>query len=463
MDTRSISKADARVLVARDESHFWDVKSKLSGGKVVQKIACALANAEGGEFAVGIDDAKEGSGLDRWRGFSTIEDANWVQSCLVQQVSPPIPYEIEYLKVAGLDKSGIVCLVAVQKSPDVHKTDAGLIFQRRGAQTLELRGSQIADLALSKGAKSYEDQRLADYDLEELADEEEIAYFLESYTPSSTAEKFIRRNRLADKRTNEATVAAAILFASEPAAVVPKRCAVKIARYETSEREPDRKYLKGNPVTIDGCARELIEQTINEVRRTIQEHKVLQPDGALVPMRYPPEALKEVIVNAVIHRDYNISDDILISIFDNRVEVRSPGRLPGHITRDNIFTDRFARNPTIVRLLNKYPDPPNKDIGEGLDTVFSSMRAAKLKDPTLNIEDNAFVVVLEHAPLARPEELILEYLSNHEEITNRIARALTGIESENTVKKVFYKLRDSGRIEQVPGRTRFTAAWRIAE
>src|SRR5690606_29366293 len=164
-----------------------------------------------------------------------------------------------------------------------------------------------------------------------------------------------------------------ILFAEEPPTVVPKRCSVKIARYETSERTPNRKYLKGTPRTIDGCARRLIDRTIAEVQNIIQEHKVLHPDGTMAPMRYPPEALKEVIVNAVIHRDYNISDDILISIFDNRVEVRSTGRLPGHITRENILQERFSRNLTIVRLLNKYPDAPNKDIGEGMDTVFSSM------------------------------------------------------------------------------------------
>lgn len=114
-----------------------------------------------------------------------------------------------------------------------------------------------------------------------------------------------------------------------------------------------------------------------------------------------------------------------------------------------------------MRLLNKYPDAPNKDIGEGLDTVFSSMKAARLKEPQLVVEENSFVVVLDHTPLARPEEIILQYLAGHEFITNRIARELTGIESENAVKKVFYKLRDSGKMELIPGRPNFRAQWRM--
>jgi ATP-dependent DNA helicase RecG len=83
-------------------------------------------------------------------------------------------------------------------------------------------------------------------------------------------------------------------------------------------------------------------------------------------VRYPPETLHEIITNAVLHRDYSIADDIHIRVFDNRVEVQSPGRLPAHVTPDNILDERFSRNGTIVRLVNKFPNPPNKDVGEGL-------------------------------------------------------------------------------------------------
>jgi ATP-dependent DNA helicase RecG len=62
-----------------------------------------------------------------------------------------------------------------------------------------------------------------------------------------------------------------------------------------------------------------------------------------------------------------------IRIFDNRIDVESPGRLPAHITPENILKERFARNPTLVRLINKFPNPPNKDVGEGLNTAFAAM------------------------------------------------------------------------------------------
>src|SRR5690606_14888443 len=119
-----------------------------------------------------------------------------------------------------------------------------------------------------------------------------------------------------------------------------------------------------------------------------------------------------------------ISEDIHIRIFDNKVEVWSPGKLPGHITPDNILTERFARNPGLVRLINKFTNPPNKDIGEGLNTAFESMRNLKLKMPEIIQDGNYVKVILRHEPLASPEESILMYLLKNKEIANRHAREI---------------------------------------
>ena len=111
--------------------------------------------------------------------------------------------------------------------------------------------------------------------------------------------------------------------------------------------------------------------------------------------------------------------------------------------------------------MNKYPDPPNKDIGEGLNTAFQKMNEMRLKQPIIEIKENKVVVTLPHQELMRPEEQILEYLKNHKEITNSLARELTGIRSENLVKKSFYRLKDSKLIERVPGKSGGKSAWRL--
>lgn len=459
MESRSITVDEALDLINRGESHFWDFKSSRSSGKVIQKIGCALANADGGEFLIGVEDAKTGSGMERWVGFATVEDGNHVMQSLGTDSKPALPYTVEWLLVEGYEASGFACLASIRKSPTVHQTADGNVWVRRNAQTVKVDPTDRVNLALSKGAETFENQELADYTADELADEPELGAFLEHLSPKTLADEFIRKQRLVNKETGKSRLAGAILFAESPPAVSTKRCAVKVARYETKVEKPDRKHLSGNPLTIEGPAYQLIERTIAAVQGMIESVSVLKPSGDLESLSYPPEALKEVIVNAVIHRDYNISDDIVIRVFDNRVEVRSPGRLPGHMTLDNLLTDRFSRNPNINRLINKYPDPPNKDIGEGLKTTMRSMAEAKLQPPSFALEDNYFVVTIEHTPLARPQEIVLQYLQNHDEITNAIARELTGINSENSMKEVFYDLRDAGVIERVPGKAGNKSAW----
>lgn len=428
---------------------------------MVQKIAVALANGDGGEFALGIEDAKTSeTDLERWQGYSSIEDLNPVHQALTQECHPPIPYSVDYLEIEGQESKGIVCVVTITKSPDVHYTAANKVYVRHHAASTEIHGQDIVNLSLSKGAQSYEDQELGDYFLEEAVGEQELKDFLASVSPAMRPADFLHRERLYNRKTEGMKVSAALLYAGNPQSIISKRCGIKIARYETDLEGTNRDYLKGVPLTLEGPARLLIEQALDAVQAQIQSVQTRDSSGMLGPTRYPPETLKEIIVNAVIHRDYNLADDILIYIFNNRVEVHSPGKLPGHITVNNIFTDRASRNGTLVRLLNKYPDPPNKDIGEGLQTAFAKMKEAKLKAPEFRFEGNYFVVRIGHTPLARPEELILEYLETHDEITNRAAREITGIQSENLVKRRFYTLQDAGSIERVPGKKGASSAWR---
>jgi ATP-dependent DNA helicase RecG len=203
------------------------------------------------------------------------------------------------------------------------------------------------------------------------------------------------------------TVAAEILFNDEPQTVLPKT-SVKIYRYKTDKNEGTRDTLDFNPITVEGSACHLIE---NAVAKTIEVAEKIPALGLLgfEKIRYPKEAIHEVITNAVMNRDYSVKDDIHVRIFNNIIEIQSPGTLPGHVTVDNILDELFAHNPKIVRMLNNLPDAPNKDIGEGLNTTFQVMRELKLKDPIIEQKPNTVLVKLPHEPLVTYEEIIVNY------------------------------------------------------
>jgi ATP-dependent DNA helicase RecG len=458
MEIRTISNEDAFEICARQEGHFFDRKALEIKGAGVQKIAVAFANADGGEFIIGvIDDDAEPDPNKRWRGASKIEKFNSHLQVLAT-IQPSLDSSFEYLSCEG--KPGYLLRVQIEKDSFVHQTSDNTVYQRIGAQSLPITDQQkIFELTFAKGASSFEDQIISGVKIETIVESDEIKKFLNEYSPKTDPLDFIVNQHLIDQTSWEPKVAGILLFNDNPSACMPRKCAVKIARYETKEDEPERDHLK-NQFTIEGPLYQLIYESIGKVTEIMSSVNIWTTEG-LRTVKYPPEAIWEIVVNAIIHRDYSISDDIQIYIYDNRIEVLSPGKLPGYVTTQNILYARYSRNPKIVRTLNRYKNPPNKDLGEGLNTAFQKMKDWKLKDPEIYEEGQYVKVIIPHTPLAIPSELILKFLENNEVITNRQARDITGIRSENLVKIEFYKLRDADLLEKVPGLKGPSSAWQL--
>jgi len=459
METKLISAADALHLSIRQEDHLFDRKAAAIKGANLQKIVVAFANADGGEVYVGIADEKDESAPEkRWVGAKSIEDYNQhVQS--LTDVQPALPMDVAFVKAEGV--GGYVLRIQVEKSQAVHKTADGKVYERKGAQSLPVSDpARITELSFAKGAVSFEDCSIDGAMAEDVVESPRLREFLAEYSPSSDPLELALNKNLIDRKTFKPKVAGVLLFATDPSSLMPKKCSVRIVRYETKEDDPERDHL-GPIEAVEGPLYQLIHKTVERVTAITSSINVWTTDGPKA-MEYPPETLWEIVANAVIHRDYSMSDDVQILIFDNRIEVQSPGRLPGFVTRENILDVRYARNPRIVGMLSRYKDPPNKDIGEGLNTAFQKMKEWKLRAPEIIAEGNYLRVVIPHAPLATPQEAILEFLTKHGTITNKQARDITGIKSENAMKSEFYKLRDAGTIEMIPELKGNKAAWRFA-
>ena len=446
------------VMVTRDEDHFFDRKALASSGKTIQKVAVALANADGGEFAVGIaDDEDEPIEDNRWRGAAKVEDFNGHLQA-ISEIKPALAAEYSILDAPGRD--GLVLLVERRQDSEVHQTADGSVYIRKGAQSLPLKDQQrILELQFAKGAASFEDHALSTAATEEVSEGAELRRFLSEYSPKSDPLEFALNQNLVDRKTWEPRVAGVLLFNDNPVAILPRKCSVKIVRYETREEDPEREHL-ASIFTLEGPLYPLIHDTVARVTEIMSSVAIWTTTG-LKNLQYPPEAIWEIVVNAIIHRDYSISDDVQVRIFDNRIEIMSPGKLPGYVSVDNILEARYSRNSKIVRTLARYPNPPNKDLGEGLNTAFQKMKEWRLREPQIVEDGNYVCVTIPHIPLAAPTEAILEFLQTNSTITNRQAREITGIRSENLVKIEFYKLRDEGLLEMVPGLRGPAAAWRL--
>ena len=453
-----ITGAERDAILTLEEDHFSDLKAVQVTPEKLSKTLSAFANASGGELYVGIGESEFfGSKERHWKGFKDQEAANGHLQSLEELFPLGADYSYEFLRAPG--SPGLVLLITVQKTHGITNARNRTPYVRRGAQNIPVSSAAALErLRLDKGIESFERQPV-DIDLRIVEGSGTICDFVDQVVPTTTPPAFLKKQSLV--LSGKPVVAGVLLFADEPQAALPKRSAIKLTRYKGSEGEGTRDTLVGQPMTIEGPVYNLIGQAVQRTTAMVQGIQRLGTRG-LEPVTYPPETLHEIVTNAVLHRDYSIASDIHIRVFDNRIEIESPGKLPGHVTVRNILDEQFARNPAVVRLINKFPNPPNKDIGEGLNTAFEAMLRLRLKSPVIEESESSVIVKIGHAKLAAPEESVMDYLENHDMITNRIARQLTGITSENSMKEVFYRLAKSHLIERVPGRLGAAAAWQKA-
>ncbi|TFL14189.1 ATP-dependent DNA helicase RecG [Pusillimonas caeni] len=453
-EKKRITEDDLNRYLSAEEGPYFDLKhSDIAPAKLTKTIS-AFCNSAGGEILVGIGEDKAEEKSRYWAGYDDMESTNAVFQVIEDMLPLGNHYESTFLVVDS--KPGLLLHLIVFKTPGIVKASDGKAYVRKGAQNLPVESNDaLRRLEMEKGVISFEDNAVA-VGQQVITNSLSTLSFMLHALPRSEPEEWLKKQNLLIPAGP--TVAGVMLFADEPQAILPKRSAIKVYRYQT-KGSGSRDSLAFDPLTIEGCIYDLIKAAVNKTKEVVEGISKLGPNG-LEKIAYPDDTLHEIITNAVLHRDYSVPADVHVRIFDNRIEVESPGRLPGHITKENILNEQFARNPKIVRLINKFPDPPNKDVGEGLNTAFEAMKKLQLQPPEIEELNNSVVVHIRHTPLASPHDVVMTYLETNSEISNRIVRELTGIGSENVVKQVFLDLQARGLIEKVPGKRGSASAWR---
>ncbi|QOY95956.1 putative DNA binding domain-containing protein [Massilia sp. UMI-21] len=441
-------------IISLEESYLNDVKAiEIKPSKLSETVS-AFANFIGGDIYIGIDEDKSKK-TRSWRGFGNPEDANAVVHVLLQSHALGNHLSFEFL--SNDSSAGYVLHITVRKVKEIVKASSGEIFIRANAGKIKVDTQEkLRQLEFDKGVATFENEWI-ECSLNRVENSESIINFMLNVIPTGEPHKYLKNQDLV--KDGFVKVSGILLFCDEPAVFLPKRSSIKLMRYKTKNDDISRESLAGDPQTVEGCLYSQIYDAVDKTKKMIEEEKRIGAEG-LEAVRYPDETLHEVITNAVLHRDYSRTADIQIRVFDNRIEIESPGRLPGHVTVKNILDTQSARNPQIVRLINKFPNPPNKDVGEGLNTAFEAMRNLKLKPPEIEETENSVIVRIRHEPLASAEQLVLDYMKTHDEINNAKGREITGIKDSNQMKDVFNRLKEMGQLERVPEKLSTASAWR---
>ncbi len=379
-------------LLMSPESHTLDVKRV--SGKMVQKALetiCAFANTEGGGLALGVEDPAKSKGTHRLYGVQENPEAvDELQRKVRTQFNPPIE-GIRFLRLPCTLRDGTaghVVLVQVGKSDKVHTIVDDGTWTRLDASNREMAATEITELAYRRGVMSAETECVqVDWALLDTPAWAEFAaargFGRARPLPEQMAQLGLAERVGADWQPRRAAV---LLFAEEPGGLLAAqgtRAEVRLVVYKGKAVETSAKpNMRKPPQTLRGPLIKLIDDTVRTVLRELAEGVELASSGFRAQHRYPERVVKEAIVNAVIHRDYRLNRDILIRIFDDRLEVDSPGVFPGNITAATVEkAGSKARNPLIAKTLRDFPQPPNFDLNEGVPMMFAEMVQAKLYPP----------------------------------------------------------------------------------
>jgi ATP-dependent DNA helicase RecG len=409
----------------------------------------AFANADGGTIYVG---ASEG-GVATGNVFS--EDFDPLVQQAEAQCRPPVPATWDALEVGG----NVIFLGQVYRSAQVHTLDDGRVLVRTGSENRTLSGEQVEQVVNSRTFGDYEAQPVpgatrADLDEEVLKEFVEMWQQRQGQLTRPLDDLLVEMGWLTPD--GRPSVAGILLFGRNPATFLP-RCGVTFVRFEGENvrRAPgERSY--GRRVEINAA----LPHTINRMWDVLTEEIHL---GAVVrglkreeQWIYPPNAIREAFINAVAHRDYQIRGrEIEVRMYPSKLEIQSPGGLPGFITLDNIVEEHFSRNPRIVNGLYQWGFI--EELGMGVDVMIEEMVNAGHPVPDMKADESTFRVIfsseVRRVPLpASATEITmnerqakaLTYIQQHERIRSRDYQDLCPDVSPETLRLDLVDLVDRG-------------------
>lgn len=388
-----MTKEELKEIITNGESSKVEFKVDTIEPEELAKHIVALANFQGGYIIFGVGDDKSIVGIKKEK----LEE--WIMNICRNNIEPSIIPEYEeivledknltVLKIhsyayekpyASLDRGRRIHYIrAGTTSRPATREEIRRLFQASGLLQFDkthVLNCTFQDLDIEKIEEYYENKRFYDYNLKEMhqADKEKLL-FNAGLLITSEKEYF-------------ATVAGVLLFGKEPEKYLPQS-GITFAHFKgndlgSSKLISTEKFVSTLPQNVDRlCAH--IMNIIPRLAEIIGTQRIEKE-------RYPHKVIREAIVNASIHRDYIMLSKIRVFLFDDRLEVKSPGRLPNDVTIDEIKVGRSAiRNPLLFQFMHRlgYIDA----LGWGVPSIIQKMKSLGAKEPDI-IEDNEVTLIV---------------------------------------------------------------------
>jgi len=350
----------------------------------------AFANTDGGQMVFGVNDVREITGL----GDETDHVFQFIDNIAFNNCEPPVTIVQETVR----DQQGrIVVIVNIPKGDHrPYRTNRGVYYVRTTSGRRQASREELLRLFQSTESFYYDETSVIQSNVADL-DDKAIERMLKDIVEQGfdiagiSGERLLAnwhlvRETKMDIGTHPTPTLTGILFlASHPQQFLPYAyvSALRIPGTDISAEPYDQKHIEGRMVDM-----------LHDVMRFLDIH-LMRPHKivGLLPEARPElhvVTLRESLVNALAHRDYTISAPVRVIVFDNRVEIRTPGKLPNTVTIESMkWGVHVLRNPTIYNVFLKLGFVT--DAGSGIPRMIRVFREATGQEPILHMEGDEFV------------------------------------------------------------------------
>lgn len=361
-----------------EEGSVFDRKSIKIKPKELAKHIIAFANSDGGMIAIGITDKNR-----------IIEGIDYYEEKINEILEVPFRYcfpsiRVKSKRIECIDSDGFenhILLMEIESDSVVHKNQQDDVFIRVGDKSIKLNFEERIQLMYDKGERNFEDTEVVDATIDDI-DIPFLRDYIKIIGYSKDEISYLKENKGFLKEKNGKDVlstAAILLFGKRPQDFLP-RARVRFIKYDGIEEKTGAEMNVVKDIVFEGKIYDMLKKTIEYIDSQIKEKTFLEKDGRLVTVEeYPKFVRQELVVNAITHRDYSIrGTEIQIKMFDDRLVVESPGKLPGLVKKDNMRHTHFSRNPKIAEYLKYFGYV--KEYGEGVDRIYKELNAAGFKE-----------------------------------------------------------------------------------
>ncbi|KAF5422603.1 MAG: ATP-dependent DNA helicase RecG [Candidatus Methanocomedens sp.] len=377
-------------LIEKGEDSQTQFKERFESIDALAAEICAFSNSNGGNIIVGVSDDGEITGLKK----ENIRKLNeWVSSTCSQKIDPQVNVTTQNIKY----QDRIVMVISVPMgSNKFYMANGKDIWVKTGADKRRAKREEIQRLLQSSGHLYADEMPVENTNLSDI-NIDLFRSFYEHRTHEKLEDLDIPLENLMSNLKlmvdDKLTLAGLLSFGKKPEEKRPQfviKAVLFPGNSPAVSEYKDSRDISGNISKAFEAGRSFL---INNLR-WVQKDQHFNTTGIL---EIPQIALEEALINAIVHRNYFISSNIRIFIFDNRVEIISPGALPNTINVESIKMGiHIERNPILVSMLKDIEDIPYRGIGTGIQRILHECEKAGITVDLIEEKDNEQFKVIFH-------------------------------------------------------------------